>query len=109
MHIARIESKIKNIYNNIRLIPEKTNENIFKDVVNYFDGLKKLIDKNIEEKIKVKFKPKYCEECQKVECFYCFKRCSNCKIEFCLNNIILCRNCKNFFCKECYQNSHKCI
>ena len=109
IQITKIESKIKNIYNNIKLVPEKVNENIIKDVSNYFEGLKKLIDKNLEEKIKVKFKPKFCEDCQKVECFYCFKRCSNCKIEFCLNNIILCRNCKNFFCKECYQKSHKCI
>ena len=109
IQITKIESKIKNIYNNIKLVPEKLNENIIKDVSNYFEGLKKLIDKNLEEKIKVKFKPKFCEDCQKVECFYCFKRCSNCKIEFCLNNIILCRNCKNFFCKECYQKSHKCI
>ena len=109
MQIIKIESKIKNIYDNILLVPEKVNEEIIKDVMNYFDGLKQLIDKNLEEKIKDKFKPKFCEECQKVECFYCFKRCFNCKIEFCLNNIILCRNCKNFFCKDCYQKSHKCI
>lgn len=107
--ILRIENKIKSIYNNIKLVPEKVDENIYKDVMNYFSGLKEFIDKNLEGKIKDKFKPKFCEECQKVECFYCFKRCYNCKIEFCLNNIILCRNCKNFFCKECYQKSHKCI
>ena len=106
--ISKIENQIKDIYNNLKDVPEKLNENITKDVLNYFDKLKEIIDKNLAEKIKDKFRLKFCEECQKVEYFYCFKDCSNCKIEYCINNIILCRICKQFICKNCYHKVHKC-
>ena len=107
--IIKIETKIKNIFNNIKSIPEQVNEKIITDVINYFDKLKELIDRNLAEKIKDKFKLKFCKNCEKVEYFYCFKRCIYCKEDCCLNNLILCRNCKQFFCKECYQKNHKCL
>ena len=106
--IIKIENKLENIYKSIKIVPEQVNKKINKDVLNYFDKLKMVIDSNLEEKIRDKFRLKFCKECEKVEYFYCFKICFNCKDEYCLNNIILCRNCKEFICKECYQKNHKC-
>ena len=106
--ILKIETKIESIYSNIKEIPEQVEEKISKDVLNYFDKLKELMDNYLAEKIRNKFKLKYCKDCEKVESFYCFKKCFNCNNDFCLNNIILCHNCKQFICKECYQKGHKC-
>ena len=106
--ISKIENKIESIYSTVKIVPERVEEKIIKDVLDYFNKLKMLIENNLEEKIRNKFKLVYCKECEKVEYFYCFKDCFNCKEEFCLNNIILCRNCKQFFCKECFQKEHKC-
>ena len=107
-HVLKIENKIKSIYDNLKLVPEQVKEKIFSDILNYFDKLKEMINKYFEEKIRNKLKFKYCKDCEKVECFYCFKGCYNCNNEYCLNNIILCRNCKQFICKECYQKVHNC-
>ena len=107
-YLLKIENKMESICNNLKSIPEKVDEKIFKDVLNYFNKLQKLVDINFNEKIKSKFKLKFCKECEKVECFYCFKKCFICNIEYCLNNIILCRYCKQFLCKECYKKGHKC-
>ena len=108
-YLLKIENKMVNINNNLKKVPEILNEKILKDVLNYFDKLKELINNNLNEKIKNKFKLKFCRECEKVEYFYCFKKCFICNTEYCLNNIILCRYCKQFLCKECYQKGHKCF
>ena len=107
-YLLKIENKMESICNNLKSIPEKVDEKIFKGVLNYFNKLQELVDINFNEKIKSKFKLKFCKECEKVECFYCFKKCFICSIEYCLNNIILCRYCKQFLCKECYKKGHKC-
>ena len=108
-YLLKIENKMVNINNNLKKVPEILNEKILKDVLNYFDKLKELINNNLNEKIKNKFKLKFCRECEKVEYFYCFKKCFICNNEYCLNNIILCTYCKQFLCKECYQKGHKCF
>ena len=106
--ITKIDNKIESIYSNIKVVPEQVKNKIFKDVLNYLNKLKELVDNHFAEKIRNKFKLKYCKDCEKIECFYCFKECFNCSNEYCLNNIILCRNCKQLICKQCYQKVHKC-